>query len=157
MGLLKSLFGHMSIVSSASGAFLVVVVVDRLSLRLVRDCCSCFEYIPYRYFCSTVPVWWYMQLCHFVYSCCRNCSAVTGTCCSSKPCLPPSSSNSCTDSHDAKATHFIGIWAHTKYKISMRYFVFAICVLASLAPALCDIYMHNPRGSNNRCPEISFF
>ena len=35
--------------------------------------------------------------------------------------------------------------------MNKRFLLAAVCVLALSSPVLCDIYMHNPRGSNNRC------
>ena len=39
---------------------------------------------------------------------------------------------------------------HTRTNMNRRCFLAAFCLLALSSPALCDIYMHNPRGSNNR-------
>lgn len=39
---------------------------------------------------------------------------------------------------------------------NMRFLLVAIGIVALSAPVFCDVYMHNPRGSNNRCLAHSY-
>jgi hypothetical protein len=44
----------------------------------------------------------------------------------------------------------------TDSKLTMFNIAVAVYLLALSAPCLCDIYMQNPRGSNNRCCTLIF-